>query len=81
MSTFEKIRNDLQIAHVNQLKYFSGTVKKAPKDEVPFSTKQDIMDWIDEQEKRGRIQKAKANRKYYCTLPNNCFIDLHAPSA
>lgn len=64
MSGFEQIKNDLQVAHVNQLKCFSGAIKKVPEDseEVPVSSKQEIMDWIDEQEKKGRIEKAKANR-------------------
>ena len=65
MSLFERVKNDLQIAHVNQLKYLSGAVKQMPDtgEAAPISSKQDIMDWIDEQEKKGRIQKAKDNRK------------------
>ncbi|KLO12952.1 alpha/beta-hydrolase [Schizopora paradoxa] len=64
MSKFEQFKNDLQYAHVNQLKAFSGGIKQMPDEgeAVPVSSKEEIMAWIDEQEKKGRIEKAKANR-------------------
>ncbi|KLO12953.1 alpha/beta-hydrolase [Schizopora paradoxa] len=64
MSRFETIKNDLQDAHVKQLKYFSSGVEQMldTGDAVPVASKQDIMHWIDGQEKKGCLKKAKANR-------------------
>lgn len=61
MGGFKKFKLGAQLSHINQLKQFDEILSE-PKPQFPVVDKEQILAWVADQEQKGRIARAKANR-------------------
>lgn len=70
MSVFDRIKLGTQLSHINQLKQFKE-IRREPRRQDPDGDKEEILGWIADQEQKGRIARAKANRNAISFILNN----------